>query len=83
MRKVFIAVIKSLEIKELSNAETMSNGSQAPQERQRRDDRVTEKRYVPPIIQEEFSEEENIAEVTAWVEDLNEVEWSLLKIASI
>ena len=45
---------------------------QAPQETQRRDDRVTEKRYVPPIIQEEFSEEENIAEVTAWVEDLNE-----------
>ena len=46
---------------------------QAPLERQRRDVRITEKRDVPPIIQEEFSEEENIAEVSSWVEDLNPV----------
>ena len=57
MRKEFIAVIKSLEIKELSNAESKNQDTstelveeqtiiseQAPQERQRRDVRVTEKR---------------------------------------
>ena len=53
----FIAVTKSLEIKELSNAESKNQDTstelveeqtiiseQAPQERQRRDVRVTEKR---------------------------------------
>ena len=57
VRKEFIAVIKSLEIKELSNAESKNQDTstelveeqtiiseQAPQERQRRDVRVTEKR---------------------------------------